>query len=265
MESWSRARRAAVRARGARPPHRPRRPRRDLSSTDGEDLHLHRAGRNDQPDRLPCAVTHERLPYRGLVGDPPLGRSGLGGPDDHVLLGGAIGLHHDVAADLDLVVMRLLVDDDRLLDHLLEGEDAALEERLVVLRADCIRRARSSAPRFPTGSGGWFSAGIGGTAAICGGAEPPTRTRSSCRRSCSSRRRSPACSARTRASCGVSRPCARSPRRLWPRCFASGPASVTTGAPVTYSALRARALTDFPGAPRISTRSRASDLTRPPP
>src|SRR6266513_5163461 len=134
MESWNRARRAAARAGEASPPRRPRRPPRARSSTYGEDLHLHRAGRNVQPDRFPGAVSHERLADRRLVGDPALGGRCLRRPDDDVLLLRTTGLDHHVTTDLDGLVLCLLVNDLGVLDHLLEREDPALQERLVVLR-----------------------------------------------------------------------------------------------------------------------------------
>ena len=45
----------------------------------------------------------------------------------------AVGLDDHVAADFDQIVFGLLVDDLRVLDHLLERHDPALEEGLVVL------------------------------------------------------------------------------------------------------------------------------------
>src|SRR5919197_5121725 len=56
------------------------------------------------------------------------------GPDDGVVLALAVDLDDDVATELDLVVVAVLIDDDRVLDHLLERHDAALDERLLVLR-----------------------------------------------------------------------------------------------------------------------------------
>src|SRR5438093_11773388 len=129
MGSSSRARRAFGLVRGVAPRRRPRRPPRALSSTYGEDLHLHRAGRNDQPDRRPRALPHERLAARRLVRDTSLRGRGLGRADDDVLLLRSLGFYHHVAADLDLLVLRLLVDDLSVLDLLLERHDAALEER----------------------------------------------------------------------------------------------------------------------------------------
>src|SRR5256886_13955832 len=134
MGSSNRARRASGPVRGIAPHRRPRRPPGALSSTYGEDLHRHRAGRTDQPDRLPRAVPHERLADRRLVRDTSLRGRGLGRADDDVLLLRPFGFHHHVAADLDLLMLGLLVDDLSVLDLLLERHDAALEERLIVLR-----------------------------------------------------------------------------------------------------------------------------------
>src|SRR2546421_3523501 len=133
MESSNHVRRAAFGDREGLLPRRPRRPPRALSSTYGEDLHLHRAGRNVQPDRFPCAVSHEGLADGRFVGDPALGGRGFRRADDDVLLLRTTGLDHHVATDLDGLVLGLLVDDLSVLDHLLEREDPAFEERLIVL------------------------------------------------------------------------------------------------------------------------------------
>src|SRR5256886_10426368 len=132
MGSSNRARRASGPVRGIAPHRRPRRPPRAMSSTYGEDLHLHRAGRNVQPDRFPCAVSHEGLADRRFVGDPALGGRGLRRPDDDVLLLRTTGLDHHVATDLDGLVLGLLVDDLSALDHPLEREDPGFEGRLIV-------------------------------------------------------------------------------------------------------------------------------------
>jgi hypothetical protein len=79
-------------------------------------------------------VAEEGLAHRGLVADATLGRRGLGGADDHVLDLLAVHVQLHLAADLDLLVVAVRVDDDGVLHHLLEREDAALEEGLVVLR-----------------------------------------------------------------------------------------------------------------------------------
>jgi len=79
-------------------------------------------------------VADEGLADRRLVADAAFGRRGFGRADDDVLIALAVLLDRDVAADLDDLVVLVLVDDRRVLDHLLEGEDATLEEGLIVLR-----------------------------------------------------------------------------------------------------------------------------------
>src|SRR3979409_2634710 len=91
--------------------------------TDREDLHLDHARRYRHLHRFASLVALQSAADRGLVADLALGRRGLGRADDHVLLLAALSLDGDVAADLDDVVLRLLVDQLRVLDHLLEGHD----------------------------------------------------------------------------------------------------------------------------------------------
>src|SRR3990170_5488283 len=107
-------------------------PSRSVPSADPEDPELDRACRDGELHGLAGAVTDERLAHRRLVADAALARRGLGGADDDVLLAVAVGLDDDLAPDLHLLVVAAL-DDDGLLEHLLEREDAALEEGLVVL------------------------------------------------------------------------------------------------------------------------------------
>src|SRR3972149_791016 len=104
-----------------------------VGSVDGDDPHLDRAGRHAEPHFLASAVADERLAYRGLIADAPLGGRGLGRSDDHVLGLLAIALDDDLASDLYAVVMPVLVDRDRVLQHLLERKDPAFEEGLVIL------------------------------------------------------------------------------------------------------------------------------------
>src|SRR3989338_6779561 len=104
-----------------------------VGSVDGDDPHLYRAGRHAEPHFLAGAVADERLAYLGLVADASLGGRGLGRSDDHVLGLLAIALDDDLASDLYAVVMPVLVDRDRALQHLLERNYPAFQKVLVVL------------------------------------------------------------------------------------------------------------------------------------
>ena len=100
---------------------------------DADDLVGEVAGGDLHDDLLALLLAEQGAPDRALVGDPALGRLGLGGADDRERLLAVGALDRDGRADLDVVGRVVLVDDRGVLDQRLERLDPALDERLLVL------------------------------------------------------------------------------------------------------------------------------------
>jgi hypothetical protein len=101
--------------------------------TDTDDLVGEVAGRDLDHDLVALLLAEQGAPDRALVRDPAFGRLGLGRADDRELLGSVGAFDVDRRADLDVIGRMVLVDDRGVLDQRLEGLDAALHERLLVL------------------------------------------------------------------------------------------------------------------------------------
>src|SRR5207302_10295106 len=97
-----------------------RRPRWDLF--DRQDLDgVAGAGVGHDLDVLADFPSQQRAPHRRLVADPPLGRVGLGRPDDAVaLLGSAVLVEAHRAAEPHHAAGRAGLDDPAVLDDLLQ-------------------------------------------------------------------------------------------------------------------------------------------------